>query len=182
MNPLSLLGYDWSEAGDLTGGPSARSWTLAGLQGASSAAGILAQIGSTRAAGRSASQSAYMQAGDEFLNAQQAEVSGYGQVAGLRQQLMQTLGSRQAAAGAAGVDVGAGLVRDNAGAITTSNDTAAGVARSNAEIVSRRHRLNALASVLRGNQAGEEASRQASAQLGTGILNGLMSIGSMLLV
>lgn len=180
MNPLSLLGYDWNAEGEQIAGPSPKSWTLAGLQGASSTAGMLAQIGATRAAGASAQQSAYMAARDEFMNADQAIVSGVGQVAGLRGQLSQALGARAAAAGASGVDGGQGIVQDNAAAITRSNDVGAGVARSNAEIMARRHRINGLADTIKGNEAGAEASRAARAQLVSGIFGALTSAAMVL--
>ncbi len=181
MNPLAFLGYDFNADGSLAGGPSAKSWTLAGLQGLSSYAGTLAQIGATKANGQSSKLSAYMAAQDESLNASQEYVSGVGQVTGLRQSLAQAIGSRAALAGAAGVDAGQGMVADNARALTANNDTAAGVTRLNADILARRHQINALADRLRGNQAEDQANQAASAQRGAGILSALASIGGALL-
>lgn len=180
MNPLSLLGYNWDQDGNMTG-PSAQSWTLAGLSGASSFAGTLAQIGSIKASGRNARQSAYMSAQDELMNVTQANVAGAGQVAGLRKSLTNTLGSRMAIAGASGVDVGQGMVQDNASAITADNDVAAGVARRNAEIAARRHQVNALAQMLAGKQAEDQANSQAKATREAGILSAVLGGASMLL-
>jgi hypothetical protein len=180
VNPLSLLGYSWDDKGNLAG-PSASSWTLAGLQGASTFAGTLAQIGAIKANGQNAQQAAYMTARDEQLNASQAFVDGSGQVAGLRTALTQALGSRAAIAGASGVDGGQGLVADNARAITANNDTAAGVARANADIIARRHQINSLAAMLQGNQAAQQANDQAAAMRSSGILQAILGGAQTLL-
>jgi hypothetical protein len=183
MNPLATMGQVDSTDDDwLLGARRAKNMGLAGLSAASSFAGILSQMGATRAAGRAAKQSAYMAAQDEALNRNQAYVAGVGQVAGLRKQLAGVVGSRLAAAGGSGVDVGQGMVQDNAKAIVADNDTAAGIYRTNAEILARRHQINALALELRGNQAEDDANSAARAQMGSGILSAILSLGGGLLM
>lgn len=196
MNPLGMIGMNW-DTSSLGGksGMTVRTMTLAGLQGISSAAGLLSQIGATKAAGRSERMradmeaAAYdMQAQDEMLNSAQSFVAGEGEVGGLRQQLAQTLGARQALAGASGVDVGSGVVADTRRALADRANTSETVTRANAEIVSRRHQINALAAQMRASQsrmaganAENQANEQASAQRTTGILSGLLSVGKLLM-
>lgn len=181
MNPLSLLGYNWGDDGSLTGGPSGTSWTLAGLQGASTFAGTLAQIGALKSGARRTAQQTELQMRDEAINATQAQVSGYGQVAGLRQSLTQTLGQRAALAGASGVDGGQGMVADNAKAITSDNDVAAGVASRNADIMSRRHQINQLAMALGNLQTQDATNREVAATRQAGLISAILSGGSALL-
>lgn len=186
MNPLGMMGQS-SDPFSLLGSKSGLaytkpgSWTLAGLQAASTYAGTLAQIGAIKANAQRTAQQTELQMRDEALNATQAEVSGFGQVAGLRKSLSQILGQRAALAGASGVDVGQGMVADNARAITADNDTAAGVFRSNAEIMSRRHQINQLALALGNLQTQDAASREVQATRDTGLLSALLGVGSTLL-
>ncbi len=154
---------------------------LAGLQGLSSVAGIMSQMNQTRAAGQQTQASDYLKAATDELNANQSYVAGVGQVTGLRQQLMNSLGSRAAAAGGSGIDGGQGVVQDNARAISQNNLEATGTATNNAAIASTRQRIDALTSMFQGNQAEMNAQGMAKAQLGTGILGGLLSIGKLFL-
>jgi hypothetical protein len=160
-------------------GASISRYGLAGLQGLTTAAGLMSQMAATRAEGQAAKRSAYMTAQDELLNSTQAYVSAQGEVTGLRRNLADVLGSRAVAA--RGVDGGQGVVQDNARDIYGRGLASEGIIRANAEIVAGRHRLNALNAYMKGDAAEREANSLARAQLGSGLLSGLVSIGKMFL-
>lgn len=164
---------------DAIGKPSVRTYGLAGLQGLSSVAGVMAQMSESRRAGRNALENAFMTANDEMLNASQAYVSAAGETAGLKRKLADALGARFAAAGGSGVDAGAGVAQANARDMTGRAMASEKITRSNAEIAARRHQINAIQALLKGSNidASEAASRRN--MLRGGILSGLMSIGRM---
>lgn len=122
---------------------------LSALQGGATAISILGTLG----AAQSKASGLREKAADENLNAQAATASGVGQVAGLRQQLMNTLGERQAMAGAGGVDVGQGVVADTRNAVTGQNDAAASLASTSADIKSRRSTINSISDQIQANDA-----------------------------
>jgi hypothetical protein len=166
----------------LTAGASVKTMGLAGLQGVSSAASIMASMGAMKREGQEAKRSAYLAAQDELMNATQAFVSGEGEKTGLRSKLADALGQRLAASGGSGIDGGQGVIQDNATAISERARRAEVVTRSNADILAARHRMNAIAAKMKGDAAEREANAGARAQLGSGILSGLMSIGKLFLL
>jgi hypothetical protein len=182
MNPLAFLGLP--DFGDgLLKSVSPKALGLAGLQGLSSAGSIMAQMGQTERNGERTAFSDTLQASNDFANANMAHYAGYGQVAGLRQQLNQQLQARTALAAASGVDAGGQGVTQTANAqITQSNDAAAQSALLSADMQSKRYQMNAVADLVRGQLAKQDADRAASAQEGTGILSTMMNVGKLLLM
>ncbi|MGJ0393039.1 MAG: hypothetical protein ACR650_09815 [Methylocystis sp.] len=189
MNPFEMIGQNWSMDSFLSGvgkdgkpiGLSAKTLGLAGLQAASSYGGLLAQAGQTRAQGMAQAMDYSLQAQDEGVAAGQAFVEGAGQVAGLRQNLAQALGSRQAIAAASGVDVGQGVVADNRAAIGQSENTAENVTRLNSELIQRRHLLNQQLDQMRALGALQSADTTASAQKSGGLLSMALGLGKLFL-
>lgn len=183
LSALGQGGGGTRGAGLLSGGmPSNGSLALGGLSGLSSAASTLASIGQIKRNGENQQRSYYQTASDEYLNASQAQVAGFTQVAGLRQQLSGMIGQRMAAAGASGVDAGGqGVVQDNAGKIEDRAIDAGQMDLLNADISYRRHIINALSAVRSGNTAGENASDAASAAAVSGGIGAALNIAKFLL-
>lgn len=174
----------YSLGDDLRGlldGASVKTYGLAGLQGLTSAAGLMSQMAATRRQGQQSKTDAYLSAQDELLNATQAYVSAQGQISGLKTQLSDTIGARLANAGGSGIDGGQGVIQDNAAQITGREMAAEKIIRGNADIAAGRARINAWTDIMRGEQADANARAQARAQLGGGILSGLLTAGKLAL-
>lgn len=172
-----------SELEKFRAGASVKTLGLAGLQGATTYAGVLAGMRASRAQGQEARRSAYLTAQDEQLNARQAQVSAEVEAGGLRQKLADALGQRAAAAGGSGVagGVAGGVLDQNADNIVSRAMATERISRSNADIAASRHRINALSAIMKGDAAAREGEDAARAQLGSGLLSGLLSIGRLFL-
>lgn len=169
----SLGGASASAAAGSMGGPLGSgllsgltsSTTLAGMQAASSVAGMMGAM----ASGDEQQQEYNSASKDAALEGTGALVAGAGQVAGLRTNLMQTLGQRQAQAGASGVDVGQGTVADTRNVLGGRADVSSGLDLTGAQIMNRKYQINSLNDQLMGNYAKENAGIQVAgdaAQLG----------------
>ena len=143
--------------------------TLAGLQAGTTAASALGMM----AAGNDRAAAYNEAAGDARLEAQGALVQGAGQVAGLRQSFMQTIGQRSAAAGAWGIDVGSGLAKDTRVAIGNRVDAQSGITNLGAQITSDKYTINALNDQLMAKYAKQQA--------GMGGLGAFLGLGLNLL-
>lgn len=161
-NPSGPLG-----SGMLSGLTSSKA--LGAAQAGSSAIAMMGDM----AAGKQQTTQYNLAAGDAALEGSGALVSGAGQVAGLRTNLMQTLGQRQAAAGAAGVDIGQGTVANTRTALTSRADTASGLDLTGADIMNRKYQINSLNDKLDAQYAGANAAMGALGQglsMGVGLL------------
>ena len=158
-----------------------KSATLAGLQGATSYASALASIGQMKRNATQTELADQLDAGEAGVNASAAEVQGFGQVAGLRDRLAQTLSQRAALASASGVDAGQGVVADQRRAITDEADTAATVARNNAEQLAMRYRMQQSQDVWRAMQTQQNTSQDVSATRTANWMQALMSAGKLLM-
>jgi hypothetical protein len=130
-------------------GSSPRSAIVAALQGGSSVLSMMGAIG----AGNARAQGLSEEAADARLQGNQDVVSGQSQVVGLRKQLANTIGERNAAYGAGGVDVGQGVAASTRTAIGNSSDLASQGALLSADIMSRRMQTFALADQQEASQA-----------------------------
>lgn len=145
------------------------SQSLGALQAGSSAVSMMGDM----ASGKQQTTMYNLAAGDAAIQGTGALVQGAGQVAGLRTNLMQTLGQRQATAGAAGVDVGQGTVANTRTALTGRADTASGVDLAGADIMNRKYQINALNDKLNAQYAGANAAMGAAGaglNMGIGLL------------
>jgi hypothetical protein len=189
MNPLSLMGLgdpsdpnsqsigDWLKGFGVT----PKSATLAGLQGMTSYGAGLAQIGQIR---RNAGQSELadqLAAGDAGVNATAATVQGFGQTAGLRERLAQTLSQRAALASASGIDAGQGTVADQRRAITDEADTATNVTSLNAQMLASRFRQQQQQDLFKAMQTQQNANADVSATRNADWLSILSNAGKILL-
>ena len=148
---------DANQVGSDTGGPGTSllsgfgkgSAGLSALQGGATALSMLGTLGAANAK----ASSLRLQASQDMVNAQGATAAGYAQVSGMREQLTNLIGQRQAMAGAGGVDVGQGVAANTRQALSTASDTASNVALSAADIRNRSFQIGALNNQLAAKQA-----------------------------
>lgn len=126
--------------------------TLSALQGGATAISMLGTLGAAQAK----ADSLRLQASQDMVNAQGATEAGFGKVTGLRGALLNTIGQRQAVAGAGGVDVGQGVAADTRTAITTANDYASKSALTSADIRNRSYQISSLNNQLAAKQAEDQ--------------------------
>jgi hypothetical protein len=128
---------------------------------------------SAMAAGKDQAMAYGNAAADATIEAQGARVQGAGQVAGLRTQLMQTLGQRSVQAGAGGVDVGQGAAAAQRATLASRVATQSGVDIAGANINAAKYQINALNDRMMAEQAkmaGMAGALGAGAGLGLGLL------------
>lgn len=133
---LALSAFGLGESGGLMSSASSKSSLAAG----SSALAALAAIGE----GAAKAQSAKMSAMSWRAQADQEFVQGQSEVGGLKRQLLDQMGSRTAAYGASGVDVGQGVAADTRGALSQEASAAQRMSMLSASIRSRRDMVNAI--------------------------------------
>lgn len=184
MNPLSMMGMntsDFSSIGDwLKGvGVTPKSASLAGMQGLTSYGAALASIGQMKRSATQSEAADQMATGDAGVNASAAIAQGYGQVAGLRERLAQTLSQRAALASASGIDVGQGAVADQRRAITDEADTAGTVTAANAQLLASRFRQQQQQLLWKAMQTKQNTDADVAATRSTGLITSLASLAQM---
>lgn len=154
-NPLDITSAAGSDGASNSGSiyassvGSAAKNGLSGLQSVSTLGSMLAQLGQARE-----KKLAYFSAAEDArLNAQQAIVSGEGQVASLKDQLKRTLGQNDVNYAAGGVDVGDGVARDTRASQTSDEVAAEGVTKLSAKMRQSRAMIDAYRYEMQGRDA-----------------------------
>ena len=171
-SPMQLSGATppGNGSGMLTGLTGSRG--LSAMQMGTSAVGMF----SAMAAGNNRAQAYDNAAADATIEGKGALIQGAGQVAGLRQQLTQTLGSRAVTAGAGGVDVGQGAAQTQRDTLSGRAATQSGVDLMGAQLNSTKYQINALNDRLMAEQAKMQGTASALGQ-GAGLGLSLLMMG-----